>query len=284
MINNVGGMLAAVGDLVDDIVVRFDGAVHLGSDTDAAVERRRGGSAANVAVTAAELSGGARLLAQVGDDPAGRALSDELLRQRVDVGFVRRQGRTGSIVVLVDASGERSFFTDPGSARQLSDPQPEWLDGIDLLHVPLYSLAGGAIASTSATLIEWAYQRGIAVSIDLSSVSVIERLGPANVRSRLAVLAPTIVFANSDEAASVGVDRLATGAIVIVKHGALPAVVRLTDGTSHEVPASDLLVSDSTGAGDAFAAGVLSYDGWQGDPVAACAAGHDAARRLLLSR
>ena len=44
-------VLAAVGDLVDDIVVRLAGPVNAASDTDAVVTRRLGGSAANVAVT-----------------------------------------------------------------------------------------------------------------------------------------------------------------------------------------------------------------------------------------
>ena len=277
-------MLAAVGDLVDDVVVRYSGALHVASDTEARIERRQGGSAANVSAVAAELAGGARLLAQVGDDAAGQALCDGLFRRGVDVGFVRRQGRTGSIVVLVDADGERSFLTDPGAARSLADPSPEWLDGVDVLHVPLYSLAGGAIASTAATLIEWSFQRGIAVSIDLSSVSVINAIGVANVRSRLSVLAPTIVFANADEAAAVGGDELAAHAISIVKRGGAPATVRLATGESHEVPAPALDVVDSTGAGDAFAAGVLTADAWQRDPVAACEQGHRAAARLLESR
>lgn len=277
-------MLAAVGDLVDDVVVRYTGALHVASDTEARIERRQGGSAANVTAVAAELAGSARLLAQVGDDPAGQALCDGLFRRGVDVGFVRRQGRTGSIVVLVDGSGERSFLTDPGAARSLAAPSPEWLDGVDVLHVPLYSLAGGAIANTAATLIEWSFQRGIAVSIDLSSVSVITTIGAANVRSRLAVLAPTIVFANADEADALGGHELAPTAISIVKRGGSPATVRLPTGESHDVPAPSLDVVDSTGAGDAFAAGVLTTDGWQGDPVAACVAGHAAAARLLTSR
>ena len=277
-------VLAAVGDLVDDVVVRIGGPINLASDTEARIERRRGGSAANVAAMAAALSGRARLLGQVGDDAAGQALCDDLSARSVDVGCVRRGGHTGSIVVLVDGSGERSFLTDPGASRQLADPSPEWLDGVDVLHVPFYSLAGGPIADTAATLIEWAFQRGIAVSVDLSSVTVIEQLGAAGVRSRLAVLAPTIVFANADEARALGVDASLAGAITIVKHGSDPAQVLLPDGSSHAVPAGARYDVDTTGAGDAFAAGVLTFAGWQRDPVAACATGHAAARRLLAAR
>lgn len=277
-------MLAAIGDLVDDIVVRLDQPIRVASDTPARIARRRGGSAANVAVAAAVGSGRSRFLGQVGTDEIGERLVAELAAAGVDIVHVVRAGHTGSIVVLVDEYGERSFLTDPGSSRQLSMPQPAWLDGVDVLHVPLYSLVGGAIAETSATLAEWAFQRGIAVSIDLSSVAVIEELGPDDVLSRIEALAPTALFANADEAGVMAIDASVAGAITVVKHGAGPAHVYLPDGTTREVPAPSRLNVDTTGAGDAFAAGFLTFTGWQADPVAACKSGHAAATKLLAAR
>ena len=53
-------MLATVGDLVEDVVVRLGGPIHVASDTEAVIERRRGGSAANVAAVAARINGAAR--------------------------------------------------------------------------------------------------------------------------------------------------------------------------------------------------------------------------------
>jgi sugar/nucleoside kinase (ribokinase family) len=104
------------------------------------------------------------------------------------------------------------------------------------------------------------------------------------VRARLDALAPTVVFANADEARALDVDGVLAGAITIVKHGAGPARVLLADGSSTDVPVGARLDGDTTGAGDAFAAGVLTFDGWQRDPIAACSAGHAAARRLLAGR
>ncbi|RLE21703.1 MAG: sugar kinase, partial [Actinobacteria bacterium] len=49
-------MLATLGDLVEDIVVRHDGPINDASDTIATITRRRGGSAANVASVAAGLN------------------------------------------------------------------------------------------------------------------------------------------------------------------------------------------------------------------------------------
>jgi sugar/nucleoside kinase (ribokinase family) len=278
-------VLATVGDLVDDIVVRLGGPINVASDTEAVIQRRRGGSAANVAAVAARISGRSRFLGQVGDDPRGAQLLHDLGSEGVDVMAVRIGGRTGSIVVLVDAAGERTFLTDPGSARELDDPRPEWLDGVDVLHVPLYSLVSGAIATTSRTLIEWAHEPAIAVSIDLSSVAVIEAIGVGEVRRLLDDLASDVVFANADEARVLGIEDAIGSAMTIVKAGAEPVTVYRAAAEPIRVTAQVLpTVVDTTGAGDAFAAGVLSHPKWRTDPEAACMAGHDAAAHVLLGR
>lgn len=283
-------MLAALGDVVDDIVVRVSGAapaaaVHVGADTEATIIRRRGGSAANVASIAGRLSGAARFLGQVGDDAIADVLLGELAADGVDVSRVRRRGRTGAIVVLVDATGERSFLSDPGSARQLDRPDPAWLGGVDVLHVPLYSLVDEPMASTATTLIGWAHERGIAVSVDASSVTVLEAFGVPRALALLADLRPQAVFANGDEARLLGIDAPLGAAVTFVKNGPEPAVV-YAPGTAPAVVAATPVdhVSDTTGAGDAFAAGVLTSADWPADPTVACAAGHRAAADLLRSR
>jgi sugar/nucleoside kinase (ribokinase family) len=278
-------VLASVGDLVDDIVVRLGGPIVVASDTEAVIDRRRGGSAANVAAAAARISGSSRFLGQVGTDSRGRVLVDELATEGVDVSAVRRAGRTGSIIVLVDASGERSFLTDPGSARDLDEPSRDWLAGIDVLHVPLYSLAGGAIAATARTLVGWAHEQGTAVSIDVSSVSVIEALGGEAVHALLDALAPDAVFANADEARALRIDAAIGASTTIVKSGPDPVTVLRRGCEPLEVPATGVeRVVDSTGAGDAFAAGVLTHAAWQTDAAAACRAGHAAAAAVLSAR
>ena len=129
-------MLATLGDLVEDVIVRIDGPVNVASDTPARISRRRGGSAANVAVAAAGLGHPTRFLGQIGSDAIGSAMLAEMTAAGIDVAMVRRAGSTGMIVALVDASGERSMLTDRRACIDLSDPDPSWLDGVDILHVP----------------------------------------------------------------------------------------------------------------------------------------------------
>ncbi|MEX1105047.1 MAG: carbohydrate kinase family protein [Ilumatobacteraceae bacterium] len=254
------GIIGTVGDLVEDIAVRLSGPVNIASDTDAVIDRRRGGSAANMAVAVVRAGRHARFIGQVGDDPIGAALVQILEADGVEV-VVRRSGRTGTIVVLVDATGERTMLTDRGACGDLTDPRPAWLDGLGLLHVPFYSLVGGALADTAATLIGWAHERGIPVSIDASSAAVIEHHGVVEACRLLAGLRPTVLLCNELEAATLGgveaVRPLATAATV-VKQGPEPAVLLLADGSTITVPALPLEgLRDTTGAGDAFAAGLL---------------------------
>jgi sugar/nucleoside kinase (ribokinase family) len=277
------GIIGTVGDLVEDIAVRLAGPVNIASDTEARIDRRRGGSAANMAVAVVRAGRPARFIGQVGDDAIGDALVRLLEADGVEA-TVRRSGRSGTIVVLVDAAGERTMLTDRAACADLADPDPAWLDGVAVLHVPFYSLVGGALAGTATTLIGWAHERGTPVSIDASSAAVIEHHGVTATCALLAELRPTVLLCNELEAATLGgteaVRPLATAATV-VKQGPEPALL-LAEGSTIAVPALALEgLRDTTGAGDAFAAGLLvaHLDGTSWPD--AVMAGHRSARAAI---
>ncbi|MEZ5340930.1 MAG: carbohydrate kinase family protein [Acidimicrobiales bacterium] len=282
-------MLATLGDLLEDIVVRLDQPINRASDTGATIVRRQGGSAANVARVAASLGAPVRFLGQVGNDAVGAALVDELASAGVDTQYVPADGSTGTIVVLVDQAGERTMLTDRRACVALTEPRRSWLAGVTTLHVPFYSLAEEPIATTARTLIGWAHELDIPVSIDASSSALLQ----ADERwaiDQLRAVAPTLLLANDDEAAVLG-DQLPTIApLAIVKRGGRPAVIYRSGQSSVEVAAEELGAGlDTTGAGDAFAAGFLvarnnGHVLWENDPVAACAYAHWAAAKQLRSR
>lgn len=282
------GVIGTVGDLVEDVVVRLGGPINVASDTAAVVRRRRGGSAANMAVGVVRAGGRARFVGQVGADPQGQHLVDALAAEGVDV-VVRRSGRSGTIIVLVDAAGERTMLTDRGAAADLSDPDPAWLDGLDTLHVPVYSLIGGALASTATTLVEWAHERGIRVSIDASSAAVLAEHGRCASRMLLTSLRPDVLLCNELEASTLGgvVPVTAIGAaLTIVKQGADDCLVIERSGdtttTTTSVPAIRLDgVRDTTGAGDAFAAGLLLALADGAGPLDAARRGHEVAAAAI---
>ncbi len=252
-------MLCAVGDLIEDVVVQLHDVVRRDSDTPATIVRRRGGSAANVSYFAAKLSGRARFIGCVGADPLGDSLIAQLEQHHVEFCGERR-GRTGSIVVMATTDGTRTMLTDRGDATSLSAHDDEWLGGVTTLHVPLYSFSHEPIAGAAHHLVRTAKSRGVIVSIDLSSVTVIEHLGAAAVRTLLSSLEPDVLFCTRAEADAVGITttQRCHARRVVVKDGAQPVQVFNEDGSTSEfaVTAVDTVV-DGTGAGDAFAAAFM---------------------------
>lgn len=253
-------MLCAVGDLIEDVVVQLRDHIQPDSDTPATIVRRRGGSAANVAYFAAKLAGQSRFVGCVGADPLGDSLIIQLTQHGVDVRGERR-GRTGSIVVLATTDGVRTMLTDRGNATDLAMSDPSWLNDVTTLHLPLYSFSHEPISAVVHTLIREAHTRGIVVSVDLSSVTLITQLGAPAVQRLLTDVGPDVLFCTHAEAQAVGVNthHLHGARLVVVKDGINPVVI-FGDGLSEaSFPVRPVgNVVDGTGAGDAFAAAFLT--------------------------
>ena len=252
-------LLVSIGDLVEDVVIHVKAPeIQLGTDNRCQVARLPGGSAANVAALAAS-RGPAAFVGRVGDDVLGDALCRSMLESGVEL-RVERAGRTGSIVILVDAHGERTMFPDRGAAVELSAVPDEWVADAGIVHAPAYFLESAGIESVVVDALEQARKAGARTSIDASSAGVIAHLGPAEVLRRLELLSPDYLFANSDEAALLGLEQSrAVARTTIIKNGKDPVVVLGTGGRRSEyavAPVADVI--DTTGAGDAFAAGFLS--------------------------
>jgi sugar/nucleoside kinase (ribokinase family) len=279
----VTGVLGSLGDLVEDVVVWLEEPLAIGTDAVGSIIRTRGGSAANVASAAALLGRvGVRYLGCLGSDPTGDGLVAGLEQMGVDV-RVQRRGRTGTILVLVEPGGERSMVPDRGSNLLLTTVDDAWLDGLSMLHVPAYGFCGEPLATSVLDALTRARARGIATSIDASSVGALRGLGREPIRALIADLAPDHLLANAEEAAFLGVEEpgYLPRTTVVVKHGAQPTVA-WTDGRRLEVPVPPVSeVRDTTGAGDAFAAGYLSAVIAGADLVDACDEGNRLAATAL---
>jgi sugar/nucleoside kinase (ribokinase family) len=244
-------LLEAIGDLVLDITIAPHGDLRTNDDTPASIRVGGGGQAANFCAWVAALGTRSRLVTRVGDDDAGTRLVAELESGGVEVHAVRASEPTGAIAVLLGPGGERTMATQRGASVGLrrDDLQPEWFAGVDLLHVPAYSLFSDPLASAARAAVEMVRSSGGRISVDLSSVAGLVDYGPARMMSELGRIKPDVVFATAAEADAMPlpVDRLAP--VTAVKLGAAGAIVC---GQRIASPAARLV--DPTGAGDAFAA------------------------------
>ena len=154
------------------------------------------------------------------------------------------------------------------------------LDGVALLHAPAYGLDGGSTADVLEDLLG-----RLPVSIDASSSAVLERLGPARVRALVEQVRPVVLLANADEARVLELtSRRIPAVTTVVKDGARRTTVLHPDGRVEQVEVPPgAVVRDSTGAGDAFAGGLLAALLRGQDVGAGVAAGHALARQVLAS-
>ncbi|WP_178917968.1 carbohydrate kinase family protein [Natronomonas gomsonensis] len=217
-----------------------------GPDEEAHVHERAatgGGSAANAAVAFAGLSCEPRLLGSVGDDDCGERALAELEAAGVDTRVRVVEGsETTTKYVLVEESGEVAVLGTDGANEALGpeDASPELLDGADALHLTSQR------PDTAERLAELAADAGVFVSFDPGRRLADCDYGAVLDRSDL-------LFVTDTEAAQID----AEGIPQVTKRGIDGAVLRCPAGT-FEHPGYDLPSVDSTGAGDAFAAGFLT--------------------------
>jgi sugar/nucleoside kinase (ribokinase family) len=161
--------------------------------------------------------------------------------------------------VIVSPDGERTMLTDRAAATELNLAPANWHDGVSVLHVPAYSLFSQPLSEAAQQCIEQAHNKNIAVSIDASSASLIKSFGVDKFRDLVHQLRPKIFFCNADEAEVMNLKEQPLGLeIVVIKAGARPTTL-IENSVVRSVDVEQVReIVDSTGAGDAFAAGFLT--------------------------
>ena len=238
--------ICTLGDLILDVVVLPDRPLVPDGDTPAAIRLAAGGQAANVAAWASALGASSRLICARGSDDASDLAAAQLAAHGVEIGGPVVDGRGGVVVSVRSAEGERTMASDRGVAAMLeaSDLERSWLTSCDVLHVSGYCLLREPMAHAAIAAARVARR----VTVDLASAHDIELLGASAFAKRLEALAPELAFATEAERAAVPDFDTAW----VIKRGARGA--RFPEG---EFPAPDVAVLDTTGAGDALAAGYL---------------------------
>jgi sugar/nucleoside kinase (ribokinase family) len=238
--------VCTIGDLILDVIVLPDAPLAEDADTPATIRFSAGGQAANVAAWASALGARSRLICTRASDAAGRLAAAELGRRGVEICGPVVEGRGGVVVSVRDARGHRTMASDRGAAALLESSQldPAWIRSCDVLHVSGYSLLRQPMADAAIDAARHARR----VTVDLASAKDIERVGPARFTARLEALGAELAFATEAERAAVP-DFDTTWVIKLGASGA-----KFPEGF-YRAPSVEPV--DTTGAGDALAAGYL---------------------------
>lgn len=257
---------------MEKIWVLGDAVVDLLPDGEGKLLQCPGGAPANVAVGIARLGGKSAFIGRVGDDPFGRFMAKTLADERVNVTHMRLDPahRTSTVVVDLDDHGERSFtFMVRPSADLFLEPAdlPTFSAG-EWLHV--CSIALSAEPSRSATFQAMADIReaGGYVSFDPNirpdlwpDENALRRCLEQALQSAdvVKLSVEELAFLTGDADVQGGLNTLmqrCPARLVLVTQGK-EGVIAWHQGAVKHYPATPVQCVDTTGAGDAFVAGLL---------------------------
>lgn len=255
-----------IGDCTLDVLVRPAQTPRSGGDAPARITLLPGGQGANVAVRLARGGVTTRLATAIADDVAGRLLAAALDADGVALERLPAD-RSGTVVALLDAAGERTMLSD----RVTLDPTAvaAACAGADWVHCSGYPLADDATGDALA--------RAIGSLPDTARVSIGGGSLPpdparaARVRDRVAVARARLLILGRDEAASLlDLPVPSPAAAADALGGAFPGVIAVVTGGAAgsaaagpgfalSVPPRDppTPMVDATGAGDGYAAAMI---------------------------
>jgi sugar/nucleoside kinase (ribokinase family) len=256
--------VVVIGDAALDVIASHNRVLVHGDDIRARIVLTSGGAAANTAAWLAHLGTPVTLVSRIGDDVAGRRIRDELTAGGVTCAFtVDPEAATGCVVALVDGHGERSMLNDRGANARLraEDLDPAVLAGAAHLHLSGYVLLDESSRPAGVAALAAARAAGVTTSVDPQAAAMIG--DPA--RFLELVRGVDVLLPNTTELALLTGSRDPRSARALLDTVGAVAVTAGADGASWvdrhgviAVPAEPVVVVDSTGAGDAFDAGLLS--------------------------
>jgi ribokinase len=250
-----------------------------------------GGQGANLARAAVRLGLSTELAAVVGDDAPGDRIRATLETEGIGVHALKTAtGRTAYAVAAVRQDGERAFITDLGSSASLSvddlSPHEEAIHSSGALALVGTSNLPGIDLAAAAPLLERAQTGGVLTVFDpgwgdeITSGTKLDKI----------LQVTDVLLPNLDEARALTGQR-DVGATLRALGDRCPGTVIVTCGeegsatldgdTLVRVEPLPVDVDNAVGAGDVFAAGVISGLLDDGDPVAAMVRGTAAAANYI---
>jgi sugar/nucleoside kinase (ribokinase family) len=220
-----------------------------------------GGSAANTIHGLAKLGVSTSFVGKIGEDEYGKLYTDDMKNAGIKTALSTSKSATGTATTLISKDAERTFATFLGAAVELSpeDIFPSIFDGHAFLYIEGYLVQNHALIEKAVKV---AKECGLKVILDLASFNVVE----ANL-DFLKMLVKNyidLLFANEEEAKSFtglepeqASEEIAKEVeIAVVKVGSKGSLIQ-SEGKTYTVKIDEIESIDSTGAGDAYAAGFI---------------------------
>jgi sugar/nucleoside kinase (ribokinase family) len=227
-----------------------------------------GGCAVNTAVALARLGLPVQLIGKIGRDSLGDFLLTSLEASGVSVQGVRRDDGLGTsaTMVMVDPDGERRFvhYIGANAALASEDVDLNMVGQAAILHVGGCLVMPGLDGQPLARLLRDVRAAGVKSCVDTAwdaSGRWMELVGPClpYVDYFVPSLAEAQALTGLSEPAEVAKALLDRGVgIVALKMGAAGSLVMAQDDRLIRAPSFAVDVVDTTGAGDAFAAGFIA--------------------------
>lgn len=252
-----------------------------------------GGSAANTIAGIASLGGRAAFIGKVKDDPLGHAFAHDIRAAGVDFSTARANGgpATARCYILVTPDGERTMNTYLGAAQDLHprDVDPEVVSAAAITYLEGYLWDPENAKEAFRKSAEIAHAADRMVALTLSDAFCVDRYR-AEFLGLLRDGTVDLLFANEAELKSLYETADLDTAVTALRRDARIAVVTrsekgclvVTREETFTIPAFPVeKVVDTTGAGDLFAAGVLTRVARGGDLASAARLGAMAAAEVI---
>jgi sugar/nucleoside kinase (ribokinase family) len=282
-------MMLVVGDLLLDVLLLSELKL---SEQPAGMIARSGGSAANTAAWMQHLGCPVTFVGCVGDDGIGDMLRRELRDGGVETRVRTVDGlETGCVAVELDAHGERLMRSSRGAnvALVAADVRGVVHENVWGVHLTGYALLGVGGFGLLHAAAEVARAHGAILSFDPSSEGAIAALGRDRLLRELSECGVDLLLPNVIEATALTGRVDATEAAVVLGETIPTVVVKCSErgavafasGELHSVPTQPIDPLDTTGAGDAFNAGMLVALRRGAGIEECCRQGHAVAREVI---
>jgi sugar/nucleoside kinase (ribokinase family) len=246
-----------------------------------------GGCGSNVAIGLAAQGIPTLLIARIGRDDAGKLVQGYWQRARIELSklIFDSEKTTAVSIGLVDSQAQPRFIHTPGANGNLvaNDLDVDWLleAGVNWLHVGGFFVLPGIVDGKMPEKLRQARQAGMRISLDVVRSPSMRQ--PGALWPCMPYL--EIFLCNAEEAhIMTGKEDPVDAARELLGYGPKQVIVKLgeegcllvREEDAIRIPGVQISVLDTTGAGDAFAAGLIAALLRGSEIIEACRAGNRA--------